>query len=109
LVRLYHDADAVPVAEARYDAVARGALPTNMPERILLAEEAPGGQIEVAALAVLLGMAKSKGEARRLIDNRGVRIDGALVAERTDQLDLLVGPRIFQIGKNAFCRVRWGG
>jgi tyrosyl-tRNA synthetase len=108
LVRLYHHQEAVSAAEARYDAVARGALPEQMPERVLSAAEAAGGRIEVAALVVLLGMAKSKGEARRLIDNRGVRVDGVPVAERTERLDLAGGARVVQVGKNAYVRVRWG-
>lgn len=106
LVRLYHGAQAVAGAEARYDAVARGGLPSSMPERALSAHEAGGGVIEAAALAVLLGLAKSKGEARRLIDNRGVRVDGEVVAERTQSVDLRRGARVFQVGKNAFVRVR---
>ena len=109
LVRLYHGAEAVPAAEARYDAVAQGALPSSMPERTLTSEEAPGGTIEAAALAMLLGLAKSKGEARRLIDNRGVRVDGVVLAERTGLVDLRSGARVFQVGKNAFVRVSLGG
>ena len=105
LVRLYHGEDAIAPAERRYDEVARGALPSDMPERLLGSDEAPTGRIEAAALAVLLGLAKSKGEARRLIDNRGIRVDGEPLAERTAVLDLRDGPRVFQVGKNAYVRV----
>ena len=109
LVRLYHGEGAVVAAEERYDTVAKGGLPSQMPERTIPAAEAPGGTIEAAALAALLGLAKSKGEARRLIDNRGVRVDGALVTERTERVDLRSGPRIFQVGKNAYVRVTLEG
>jgi len=107
LVRLYHGEDAVTGAERRYDEVARGGLPSEMPERRLARDEAPEGRIEAAALAVLLGFTKSKGEARRLIDNRGLRVDGEALADRTAVVDLSAGPRVFQAGKNAYVRVHW--
>jgi len=109
LVRLYHGADAVAAAELRYDEVARGALPATLPERPLGEAEAPGGRIEAAALAVLLGFTASKGEARRLIDNRGLRVDGRPLSDRTAVLDLTAGPLVFQAGKNAYVRVVWRG
>ena len=105
LVRIYHGEDAIAPAERRYDEVARGGLPSDMPERFLESDEAPDGRIEAAALAVLLGLAKSKGEARRLIDNRGIRVDGEPLVERTAVLDLRTGPRVFQVGKNAYVRI----
>ena len=108
LVRLYHGEDTVLAAERRYDEVARGGLPSEMPERRLEREDAPGGRIEAAALAVLLGFTKSKGEARRLIDNRGLRVDGEPLADRTAVVDVGAGSRVLQAGKNTYVRVRWG-
>lgn len=105
LVRLYHGEAKVAAAELRYDEVARGGTPSAMPERTLSAEEAPEGVIEAAALAVLLGLAKSKGEARRLIDNRGVRVDGEVLSDRSAVVDVRQA-RVFQVGRNAFVRVR---
>jgi tyrosyl-tRNA synthetase len=108
IVRLYHGEAAVAAAEARYDAVARGDLPSEMPERTLTPEEAPGGRIEAAALAVLVGFTTTKGEARRLIDNRGLKVDGEALADRTASIDVAAGPRVFQAGRNAFVRVSLG-
>jgi tyrosyl-tRNA synthetase len=109
LVRIYHGDSAVAAAERRYDEVARGELPDALPERVVSAEEAPGGRIEAAALAVTLGFTRSKGEARRLIDNRGLRVDGRPLTERTAVLDLAAGSFVFQAGKNAYVRVLWRG
>jgi tyrosyl-tRNA synthetase len=106
LVRLYHGAEAVEGAERRYDEVARGGVPSEMPERILGAAEAPAGVVEAASLAVLLGLAKSKGEARRLIDNRGIRVDGEVLSDRSAQIDVRQA-RVFQVGRNAFVKVRF--
>ena len=55
----------------------------------------------------MLGFTKSKGEARRLIDNRGLRVDGEPLTDRTAVVDLGEGPRVLQAGKNTFVRVRW--
>ncbi|MDA0699914.1 MAG: tyrosine--tRNA ligase [bacterium] len=109
LVRLYHGSEAVDAAERRYDEVARGGLPESLPDHLMTAEDAPDGRIEAAALAVVVGFTQSKGEARRLIDNRGLRVDGRPLTERTAVLDLTAGPFVFQAGKNAFVRVVWRG
>jgi tyrosyl-tRNA synthetase len=108
LVTLYHGAALVAAAEARYDEVARGGTPQDLRELLLGPEQAPGGRIEAAALAVHVGFAASKGAARRLIDNRGLRIDGVQLDDRGATLDLGAKPSfVFQSGKNAFVRVVW--
>jgi len=106
LVTLYHGAEAVAAAEQRYDEVAKGGIPSSLREIVLSRDEAPDGRIEAAALAVQVGFAASKGAARRLIDNRGLRVDGVPLTDRTAVLELQPGAGIvFQGGKNAFVRV----
>jgi tyrosyl-tRNA synthetase len=108
LVTTYHGDAAVAAAEARYDAVARGAVPEDLREVPVDAASAPGGRIEAASLAVLVGFAASKGAARRLIDNRGLRVNGVALEDRSVVLDLEARPSlVFQSGKNAFVRVVW--
>jgi tyrosyl-tRNA synthetase len=110
LVTLYHGAAAVAAAERRYDDVARGGLPQEMREVRIDERVAPDGRVEAAALAVHLGFAASKGAARRLIDNRGLRVDGAPLEDRSTVLDLRQRPDfVFQSGKNTFVRVSWRG
>jgi tyrosyl-tRNA synthetase len=108
LVTLYHGADAVPGAERRYDEVAKGGIPTELREVEVGVDVAPDGRVEAAALALHVGFAPSKGAARRLIDNRGLRVDGEALTDRSAVLDLRAPSGIvFQSGKNAFVRVRW--
>jgi tyrosyl-tRNA synthetase len=108
LVTLYHAAERVAAAEARYDEVARGGTPQDLRELLVGPEQAPGGRIEAAALAVHVGFAASKGAARRLIDNRGLRIDGVQLDDRAATVDLAARPSlVLQSGKNAFVRVLW--
>ncbi len=108
LVRQYHGTDPVAAAERRYDDVARGGMPAVIAEFGVDAGLAPDGVIEAAALAVAVGFTKSKGEARRLIDNRGLKVDGTALGDRTATLDVrAAGALVLQAGKNAFVRVVW--
>jgi tyrosyl-tRNA synthetase len=110
LVRLYHGEAPVAEAERRYDVIARGGVPETVPAVELGVEEVPGGAIDAAGLAVRVGFTTSKGEARRLIDNRGLRIDGEPLTDRTAVIDLRERPDfVLQSGKNAYVRVRWTG
>ncbi len=108
LVTIYHGAEAVAAAERRYDQVARGGIPQQLREVRVGPEVAPQGRIEAAALAVHVGFVASKGAARRLIDNRGLRVDGVPLDDRSAVLELAARPAlVFQSGKNSFVRVLW--
>ena len=61
----------------------------------------PGQTILDVMLAA--GLAASKGEARRLIDQRGVKLDGAPL-EKGDQP--FPHPGVLQVGKRRFVRIR---
>jgi tyrosyl-tRNA synthetase len=110
LVRLYHGEGPVAEAERRYDLIAKGGVPGDVSVVEVGPADAPEGVIDAAGLAVRVGFTKSKGEARRLIDNRGLRIDGVPLEDRTAMIDLRERPDfVFQSGKNAYVRVRWLG
>jgi len=107
LVTIYHGPEPVAAAESRYDEVARGAIPQDLPEVAVGAGEFEGGSIGLLRLAVLAGLAASNGEARRLIQNRGLRVDGEVVADPAERLTL-EGPAVLQRGRDAFVRLRRG-
>lgn len=107
LVTLYHGPDPVPDAEARYDAVARGETPDDLPEVEVPADAFEGGEVPVLAVAVRAGFAGSKGEARRLIQNRGLKLDGVPIEDPRARL-ALDAPVVLQRGKDRFVRVRRG-
>lgn len=104
LVRTYHGREPVAEAERRYDQVGRGAIPGDMPEVPVPEGEMQGGRIGVLRLAVVAGHASSNGEARRLIQNRGLRLDGRPVEDPRAFLEL-DRPIVVQKGKDAFVRV----
>jgi tyrosyl-tRNA synthetase len=108
LVRIYHGDGPVQEAERRYDLIAKGGIPDDLATIDLGRDDAPEGSIDAAGLAVRVGFTKSKGEARRLIDNRGLRVDGTPLEDRSAIIDLRARPDfVFQSGKNAYVRVRW--
>jgi tyrosyl-tRNA synthetase len=108
LVRLYHGEAAIAAAEERYDAVARGETPDDLPLVAVAGEEfGDDGRVGVLRLAVLAGLAASNGEARRLIQNRGLRLDGAPIEDPRAFLELRE-PVVLQRGKDRFVRLARG-
>jgi tyrosyl-tRNA synthetase len=103
LVRLYHGQDPIAAAEERYDQVARGGIPAEMPVVAVGPEELQEGEIGVCRLFSLAGLTGSNGEARRLIGNRGLRIDGELVEDPQARI-ALDAPIVLQRGKDRFVR-----
>lgn len=93
----YGEADARSAQEAFVKTFQKKETPDEMPEYTLT-----GGQ---SVLDVILAaeMASSKSEARRLIDQKGVRLDGE-VLERGDVP--LPHPGVLQVGKRKFLRVK---
>jgi tyrosyl-tRNA synthetase len=107
VVAEYHGADAVSAAEARYDNVAKGGIPDQMPEVNVSSDLFKDGAVSILDAAVLAGFASSKGEARRLIQNKGLKLNGETVAD--DKLNLeLMESIVLQKGKNEFRRLSRG-
>ena len=108
---IYHpdvESDAVDAAEARYDDVAKGGIPDDVPEFAVPADEfGDDGTVGVLRVATLAGLTQSNGEARRLIQNRGLRLDGEQLEDPRTMLRL-DAPRVLQRGKDTFVRVRRG-
>ena len=104
LVRIYHGDAPIAEAEERYDYVAKGGIPEDVPEFIVPEGELEEGRIWVCKLATLAGLTSSNCEARRLIQNRGLRLDGDQVEDVQHQVDLSE-PVVLQKGKDTFIRV----
>ena len=104
LVRIYHGEEPIAAAESRYDEIAKGSIPDSMREVTVPASEFEGGSVGVLRLATLTGLTSSNGEARRLIQNRGLRLDGEVVEDPQTRLEL-DAPRVLQKGRDAFVRV----
>jgi tyrosyl-tRNA synthetase len=109
VVDLYHGPGAGERAEARFDQVHREReLPDEIP--VVALDDAwrrgAGGRFWVPSLLWSLGLAGSKSEARRLIEQGGVRLDGVPVTDPEREFDAaeLVG-RVLQVGRRRFLRL----
>jgi tyrosyl-tRNA synthetase len=109
IVERFHDAAAAEAAEARFDTVhVAREIPDDIPELSLATADgvqANGGDVHLPALiAGVFGISSS--EARRLIAQGGVKLDGEGIDP--DRLDLPakeLGGRVLQVGKRRFVRL----
>jgi len=90
---------AIRQAEFRYDEISRGGIPNEMPEVSL-----PRGEITIAKLFTLVGLTVSNAEARRLIEQKGLRMDGEVLSDPRLEFTL-ARPLVLQRGKDRFVRV----
>ncbi|WP_409252587.1 tyrosine--tRNA ligase [Bacillus sp. SCS-153A] len=101
LVRMYHGGEAAEAAEAQFKAVfQKGAVPDDIPVVQWKGET----RISVVELLVELGMMTSKSEARRMIGNGGVKIDGQKVGNPALEVSLIDG-LIINVGKRRFTKI----
>ena len=80
-------------------------VPDEVPEFSIAAVE---GKVFAPKLLVECGLAKSNGEAMRLIAQGGVQIDGKKVAPGTREIEATPGTTaLVKVGKRHFARARW--
>ena len=93
----YSDDEAVSAEQAFINLFQQGNLPDEMPEYAL--------QTGQSVLEVLIasGMVASKSEGRRMVDQKGVRLDGETLE---DPVAVFPHPGVLQVGKRKFVRVR---
>lgn len=107
IVSAYHGAEAAEAAEEHFDKVFKA---HEVPEDIPVFEgELPlndDGLVYLAGLLHQAGLAASAGEARRLIDGGGVKIDDEALAPKTYQVapDSLHGA-VVKVGKRKFLKI----
>jgi tyrosyl-tRNA synthetase len=107
IVDLYHGAGEGEAAQERFDRVHRDReLPRDVPEAAIPPEALEGGTVWLPRLLVALGRAASNGEARRLVEQGGVRLDGEVVDDASRELapEELRG-RVLQVGRRWFARL----
>jgi tyrosyl-tRNA synthetase len=98
IVARFHGAAAADAAERDFELRARGGIPEQVDERQLA-----GAPLAIGALLKQAGLAPSTSEALRLVDQGGVRIDGAVISDRGLKVD--AGTFVVQVGKRKFARV----
>jgi tyrosyl-tRNA synthetase len=105
LVARFHGAQAAERAAEHFRRVVQAKqVPEEVPEtRFELGE---GGERGLLELMVALGIARSNAEARRLVVQKAVSLDGEPVADAT--LRLAQGCYLLKVGKRRFSRIRIG-
>ena len=99
----FHGAEAAAGAASEFERIfSRGDDPTEVDEVSLPCREEP---VRVNALLVEIGLARSKGEARRLIQGGGLYLDGERVADPEAEIDA-GAPRsiLIRAGRRRFMR-----
>ncbi len=103
IVARFHSTAAADAALAEFESRFKdGAMPGDMPEVTLATA---GAGLPVAQLAKQAGVVESTSEALRLIAQRGLKIDGEVVADKA--LVIMAGETVVvQAGKRKFARVK---
>ena len=100
IVTIFHSEEDAQAAEEHFVTVfQQREIPDDMPEHRLTE---PVGLI---ALLNELGMVSSNSEARRLIQQGGVKLDGETVSDLRLELEPAAEPRVLQVGKRKFARL----
>jgi len=106
LVTMYHGAPAAEAAASRFDKVfVKHEAPDDAPEVHLAPGLVKDGKAWVVRLLTETGLAPSKNEANRLVDQRAVEVDGVVVTDPKSDVPVHDGS-ILKVGKRRFARLR---
>ena len=107
IINQYHSAEAADAAAEefkRVHAAGGGGLPDEIPEVTLPADKFANGKIVPIDMITLCGFEKSRSEARRLVAERGVRLNGVVIEDAVQPVTVKAGD-ILQRGKRRFVRL----
>lgn len=102
IVSMYHGVEAAELAENNFKEIfQKGALPDDIPEIQWTGES----RVPIIDLLVELNMQGSKSEARRMIQNGGIRINSEKVLDMQLEVEIEDG-LIVQVGKRKYKKLR---
>lgn len=109
IVTLYHSLAEADAAQEHFEKViARKELPDEMPSLVVKKGDMNDGKVWVVKMLVKAGFADSNGEARRLIQQGGVRINQEEVT--VDNCDVAIKEGdVLQAGRRRFARIEIAG
>ena len=99
LLKMYDDVNEFEEIKNRYLKIAKGGIPQDIPE-----VEVSEKEINICELLLRVGFANSKGEAKRMITGKGVKIN-SVVEEDINDIISLDEEKVIQFGKNRFVKV----
>jgi tyrosyl-tRNA synthetase len=98
IVARFHSQQAAEDALADFVNRSKGGIPDDVPEVVIA-----GAPLGLPQLLRQANLCASSSEAMRMIDQNGVRIDGAVVSDKGLQVE--AGTFVLQVGKRKFARV----
>lgn len=107
IVRMYHGEEAALAARQHFEkTVIKGDIPDDI--ATFTPHVAEGSSIGLLTLITQAGLASSNSEARRMVQQNAVSIDGEKVADPRAILDLAVqAPFVIKVGKRRFAKIDW--
>ncbi len=107
IIALYHDKPAADAAEAEWNRIhSAGEAPVDMPDVTVPADSAKDGRVWVCKLLIVAGLAKSNGDARRLVEQGGVSLNGAKIADPGAELPLDgLNDAVLRVGARRYVRL----
>jgi tyrosyl-tRNA synthetase len=107
LVTLYHSAGEAGAARASFDRVFKEKeRPAIIPEAAIPSEAVQNGTVWLPRLLTALNLAASNGEARRLVEQGGVRLNEVVVEDAGAEFDPSdLRGAVLQVGKRRFLRI----
>jgi len=108
ITRIYHGEEAAEREKAEFERVfSQRELPSDIPEIEIPTSKLSGGRIWAPRLLVTAGMTASNSEARRLIEQGAVTIDGQRLTDPSAEIAIRDG-QILRVGKLRIGRLRVG-
>ena len=98
IVARFHSQAAADEALNDFVNRSKGGIPDDVPEVALA-----GAPLGVPQLLKMAGLCPSTSEAMRMIDQGGVRLDGAVISDKAVKIE--AGTFVLQVGKRKFARV----
>ena len=101
LVTMYHNQEAAKTAQVEFDNIF---INKGLPDEIEEFNVGNNKEINILDLIVLVNFAPSKGEARRLLTQGGVSIDGEKISDVQSSISVKSG-MILKVGKRKFIKL----
>lgn len=106
IVKMWHGPEAAADAERRFERVfVEKDTPEEIPDAPLGRDELKQGKVRLIKLLVLAGLAESNNEARRLIAQGGVSINGDRINDVDADIPVKDGA-VLRVGRRRFARIR---
>ncbi|MBP6963154.1 MAG: tyrosine--tRNA ligase [Armatimonadetes bacterium] len=109
IVTIYHDSDAASQAQAEFERVfSEREVPTDIPEIEVPQDAIKDGKVWIVKLLIVAGFAPTNSEARRLVQQGAVTLDGEKIGDPAAEIEVRDG-RILKVGKLKFGKLGVGG